>query len=134
MHLDEILPLRRTHLNPALDIGLQHAKSSFVPLNSHLQGVQRPLGSEEVHYDSLSNGDRLRRYADRLGIQAEVDDQLFRRAGHAAEIRVQAHGVFVVHFDVRPHLFRSRLLGGLIAVFCFFVGHDDSLCVEEEMG
>ena len=69
-----------------------------MPLDRHVQGLQHPLGREVVGDDPLLHFDRLGRHAERLGVEAEVEDQFFGRAGDAAEIGVQAHGVLVVHF------------------------------------
>ena len=82
-----------------LHVGLQHAEGLLVPLHGHVQGLQHPLGREVVGDDPLLHFDRLGRHAERLRVEAEVENQLFGRAGDAAKIRVQADGVLVVDFD-----------------------------------
>ena len=39
--------------NALLHVGLQHAESLLVPLDRQLQGVQHPLGREEIRDDPL---------------------------------------------------------------------------------
>ena len=106
------LPARAAAADDALlHVGLQHAERLLVPLDRHVQGLQHPLGREVVGDDPLLHFDRLGRHAEGLGVEAEVEDQLLGRAGDAAEIGVQAHGVLVVHFDAlaRCMLFLSGL-------------------------
>ena len=97
-----ILLLHEAGPDPLLDVGFQHAEGRLVPLNGHLQGMQHPLGREEVGDDPLRNHDRLGGDAKRLRIQTEVDDQLFRRARDAAEIGVAGQCLGVVDLDLDP--------------------------------
>src|SRR5436189_191126 len=78
------LPSQRLHA--LLDVGLQDAEHRFMTLNRQRQGVQEPLRGVVVHDAALRDLDRILRHSDRLRIETEVDDQLFRRAGHAAEV------------------------------------------------
>ena len=73
-----------------LHVGFEDAEGLLVPLDRHVQRLQHPLGGEVVGDDPLLDFDRLGRHAERLGVEAEVEDQLFGRAGDAAEVRVQA--------------------------------------------
>jgi hypothetical protein len=46
----------RTHnarLDALLNVGFQHAKCGFMPLQRHLQGSQQPLGSVVIDHNSL---------------------------------------------------------------------------------
>ena len=79
-------------------------------LDGQRQRVQHPLGGEEVRDDPLRDRDRLRRYPERLRIQPEIDDQLLRRAGDAAEIRVAGQRLRVVDLDLLS--LRGGLGGG----------------------
>ena len=117
-----------------LHVGLQHAEGLLVALDRHVQRLQHPLGREVVGDDPLLDFDRLGRHAERLRVEAEVENQLFGRARDAAEIRVQADGVLIVHFHLHAgplHLLLSGWAGGWFAVGSFLIGHDDSPCVEE---
>ena len=79
-----------------------------------MQGLQHPLGGEVVHDDPLFDFDRLGRHAERLGVEAEVEDQLLGRAGDAAEIGVERDGVLVGHLDPRFALSGRRASGLLV--------------------
>ena len=103
------------HAEPLVDVGLQHAKDGFMPLDGHRQGAQQTLGREEIDDDPLADLDRFRRNADRLGVQTEVDDQFFGRAGDAAEIRVQGQDVRVVD----SQLGLGRTCGGRLGSLVF---------------
>ena len=94
-----------------LHVGLQHAERLLVPLNRQLQGVQHPLGREEIRDDPLRDGDRLRGNAKRLGIETEIDDQLLRRARNAAEVGIKGQRLRIVDLDLDALLGLSRSLG-----------------------
>ncbi len=66
----------RSH--PLLDVGLQHAEGPFVTLQRHLQRGQQPLGRVIAEDDPLVDHDRLGGDARGLGVQSEVNDQLFQ--------------------------------------------------------
>ena len=89
-----------TGTNALLHVGLQHAERLLVPLNRQLQGVQHPLGREEIRDDPLGDGDRLRGNAKGLRIETKIDDQLLRRARNAAEIGVKRQRLRIVNFDL----------------------------------
>ena len=96
--------LSQARSNPLLDIGFQDAEGGLVALDGKLQGVQHPLRGIEVGDDSLRDDDRLCGYSDRLGVQPEVDDQLFRRPGNAAKIGVARQCLGVVNLDLKSLL------------------------------
>ena len=89
---DCFTPGRMRRTDPLLDVDFQHAEGRFVTLDRHVQGGQQPLGGVVVQDDPFGNLDRLAGQRLRLGIQTEVDDQFLRRAGDAAEIRIEPRG------------------------------------------
>ena len=93
VHAIAINPRNTRELYLGTDLGL------FVSLDAHMQGLQHPLGREVVGHDPLLDFHWLGGHAERLCIQAKVKDQLFRRAGDAAKIRIETHRILVVHFD-----------------------------------
>ena len=82
-----------------------------------MERLQHPLGGEVVDDDPLLDVDRLGRHAERLGVQAEVENQLFGRAGDAAEICVERNRVLVGDFDTLHLLRWLRGSLRLIAIF-----------------
>jgi hypothetical protein len=113
-----------------LHVSLEHAESLFVSLDRHVQGLQHSFGGEVVDDDPLLNVDWLSWDAKGLRIQAEVEDQLFRRARDAAEICIERNRVLVRDFNtllLLLRLLRSSLR--LIAIFracSILIGHDIS--------
>ena len=104
--------------DPLLHVRLQHAEGGFVPLDGQAQGVQHALGRVEVRDDPLRDRNRMRRHSERLRIQAEIDDQFFRRAGNTAEVGVQRHHLGIVDFHLHPLWdLRGSLPGRLAAGF-----------------
>lgn len=94
-------------------------------LNRHTQRTQQTLGSKEIHDNPLSNRDRLRRNAHRLVVQSEIDDELFRSASNAAEIRIRCDNSRIVEFDFSA---LGRTLSGIAtcwfsSLFFFFFCH-----------
>ena len=71
-----------------------------MPLERHRQGLPQSLGGKRIDDDPLGNRDRDGRDAEGLGIEAEVDDQLLRRAGDAAEVGIQGARFRVVDGDL----------------------------------
>ena len=92
---------RRGRHHALLHIGFQHTERLFVPLDRHVQRLQHPLGREVVDDDPLLHIDRFGRHAERLRIQAEVENEFFRRAGDAAEVCVQRDRVLIGDFHTR---------------------------------
>lgn len=82
-----------------LDVSFEHTEGLLVALDGHVERLQHALGCEVVGDDALLHFDRLGGHAEGLGIEAEVEDQLFGCAGDAAEIGVQADCVLVVDFN-----------------------------------
>ena len=103
--------------HPLLDVGLEHAKRLLVTLHRHAERVGKPLGREEVDDDPLRELDRFGGGAANLLVEAEVDDQLFGGAGHAAEIGIRGDDVGFV--DRHLHLFGG---GGTLRLG--FFGHE----------
>ena len=66
--------------------------------------------------DPLRNRERMRRRAERLRIQTEINDQPPRRAGHPAEIGVRRRDLRVVNFHLNP-LRLAEGAGGRLAGF-----------------
>jgi len=91
------LPLRLGWLldNTLLNVGFDVAKDFLVSLHRYMQSVQKTLGRVKVQDDSLVDVDGLIARAHWLGVQTEVNNQLFGRAGDAAKIRVRANGAVV---------------------------------------
>ena len=77
-------------------------------LDGHAQCVEHSLGGVEVGDDPLGDGDWLRRDADRVRVQAEVDDQLFGCTADAAEIGVTGENLRVVHLNLRSGRLHRR--------------------------
>lgn len=97
-----------------------------MPLDGHRQRAQQSLGREEIHDDPLADLDRFGGNADRLRIEAKIDNQLFGRPGDAAEIRVQGQDVRVVDSQLGLGLTSRGGRGGLILCNLggiFFVRH-----------
>ena len=92
---------------PAADVELDRAEGSLVPLDRHAQRGQEPLGGVEVHHDSLVGLHVLTTGGERLGIEAEVEDDLLGRRGDPAEIGVRRKRRGIVNDD----LGRLLLLG-----------------------
>ena len=88
-----------------LYVRLQDAKRLLVPLHRHMERLQHSLCREVVRHDPLLDFDRLGRHAERLGVEPEVEDQLFGSSRDAAEVRVEADRVLIDDFD-------TLLLGG----------------------
>lgn len=88
-------------LHSLLHVRFQHAEGGFVPLDAHGQRVQHPFGHVEVGDDPLGHRNRFGRYAERLRVEAEVDNHLFRHAGHTAEVRIRGEHLRVVAPDSR---------------------------------
>jgi len=95
------------------------------------QGVQHPFGRVEVRDDPVRDGNRLRRHAERLWIEPEIDDQLLGRPGDPAEVGVGRHRLRIVDLDLHPLLrLLRRVLGGWLLSsrgrrggrFVFFLG------------
>src|SRR5262245_64843242 len=101
------LPGQRLHA--LLNVRLQNAEHRFMTLNRQRQRVQEPLRRVVVHDAPLRDGDRILRHSHRLRIETKVDDQLFRRAGDAAEVCVRGGDVRVIDLNLH-HLLRLRLL------------------------
>ncbi len=97
-----------------------------MPLDREVQGVQQALGREVVGDDPLRDGHGFAGDAEGLGIQAEVDDQLFRRAGDAAEIGVGGDGVLVFDLHADALLLVLSVAAGGGFGFFGFVGHEES--------
>ena len=93
-----------------LDVDFQNSERRLVALHGQLQGVQHPLGGEEVGDDPLRHGNRLAGHAERLRIQTEIDDQLFRRPRHPAEVRIQRQRLGIVDLHLHPLLSLGLLL------------------------
>ena len=104
--------LHQPRTYPLLHVDLKYAERSLVTLDRHLQGVQHPLGGEEVGDDSLGHRNRLSRNANRLGIEPKVDDQLLGRASHAAEVGIVGDGAAVIDLDRYPLLLLRAACGG----------------------
>ena len=68
-------------------------------LDRHAQGRQEPLGGVEVHHEPLVGLHVLAAGGERLGVQAEVEDDLFGGGGDAAEVRVRGQRAGVVDED-----------------------------------
>ena len=100
-----------------VDVRLKHAEGLLVALHGQMQRMEQALGREVVGNDSLRDLHCLAGNAERLGVQAEVDDQLFRRAGYAAEVGVGGDGVLVFDLHSLPLLL---LVGGGLLFFGFF--------------
>jgi hypothetical protein len=111
-----------------LHIGLEDAKGLLVPLDGHVERLQHSLGREVVDDDPLLHVDWLGRDAEWLCVQAEVENQLFGRAGDTAEIRVERNCVLVGYFDAGRllHLLRSSLRLVAITACLILIGHDIS--------
>ena len=110
-----------------LHVCLEHAEGLLVALDRHVERLQHALGGEVVDDDPLLDVDRLGRDAEWLRVEAEVENQLFGRAGDAAEICVERNRVLVGHFDTLGLL--RRCSWRLIAIFracLILIGHDDS--------
>ena len=115
-----------------LHVRFQDAEGLFVPLYRHVERLEHPLGRKVVSDNPLLDFDRLGWHAERLGVESEIENQLLRRSGDAAEIGVQADGVLVVYFDpLAPLLLLGGgLAGGLGVVgwrlggLIFLFGHD----------
>jgi len=73
-------------------------------VDGHLQRVEHALGGVVVGHNPLRNDDRFGGNAHRLGVETEVDDQLLRRAGDAAEVGVGRDGACVIDFDASSWL------------------------------
>ncbi len=101
--------------NSLLNINFQDAKSLFMPLNRCLQGVKHPLGRIKICHDAILHDNGIGGQSNRLRIQAEIDDQLFRRAGHAAEIRIRRVDIGIV--KANGDLLRGLLLWSVIVGF-----------------
>ena len=72
-----------------LHVCLEHAEGLLVALDRHVERLQHSLGSEVVDDDPLLHINRFGWHAEWLRVQAEIEDELFRRAGNAAEICVE---------------------------------------------
>ena len=94
-----------------------------MPLERHGQGLPQALGGKRIDDDPLGNRDRD---AEGLGIEAEVDDQLLRRAGDAAEVGIQRARLRVVDGDLLRRLSRWTRAWGLV-VFKIRRGFADGL-------
>src|SRR5690606_4738820 len=104
------------------------AEDLLVASNGELQRAEEAFGGVEVEDDPLVDDDRLARRAHRLRVEAEIDDQLLRRAGNAAEVGVEAQRLRVIDFDGGALLLlrsgtRRLLLGGPAFAFFAFFGH-----------
>jgi hypothetical protein len=102
--------------NALVHVDLQHAVGLFVLLNGGAEELEQPLGGEVVHHDAVGQLDRFVGVRGQLGVQAEVEDQLFRHEGDAGEIRVRGRQVA----GVRRVLHAGGL--GLLGLGCF-IGH-----------
>jgi hypothetical protein len=75
-------------LDSLAHIRLEHAEGGLMTLDRHAQRGQQSLCSEMIQNDPLIDSNRLVRNANWLCVQAKIDNQLFRRTGDSAEIRV----------------------------------------------
>ena len=91
----------------AADVELDRAEGSLVPLDRHAQGRQQALGRVEVHDDPLVGLHVLAAGGERLGIQAEVEDDLLGSRGHSAEVGVRRKGARIVDDDLGRLLLRG---------------------------
>ena len=76
----------------------------FVALDREVQSMEEPLGGVVVRHQTLGDDDCFLGNAEGLGVQAEVDDQLFRGPGDAAEVGVGGDGVLVFDLDALTFL------------------------------
>ncbi len=100
---------------------VQIQQGRFVALDRHLQSRQHTLGSEVVDDDPLGDLDRLIGHTHRLAIEAEIDDQFFRGAGDAAEIRVEADRAALIDLELRNILLGGGSSGGCRSWIFFLV-------------
>jgi hypothetical protein len=91
--------LKRT--SSTSDVELYRSKHAFVSLDGHPKGREEPLGRIEVHDKALICLDFLPTGGERLGIQAEIEDDFFRRRGDAAEVGIRWNGGGVIDDDLR---------------------------------
>jgi hypothetical protein len=107
-----LVPAASLRRDALLDVCFQNAERLFVALQRETQGMPQSLRGVKIRDDALGDIDGLSRDADRLGIQCEIDDELFGSARHAAEIRVARDGLRIVDLD----LLSLRLLHAWIDV------------------
>ena len=73
-------------------------------LYRHTESCQQSLRRDVIQNDSLTDANRLVGNANRLSVEPEVNDQLFRCASYTAEIRVQAFNRRIVQLDLLGRL------------------------------
>ena len=95
------LLLYETWTDTFVDIRFQDAEDRLVASHRHLQCCQKSLGRVEVSDDSLLHRDRLRRDAERLRVEPEVNDQFFL---------YQTSGLSQQYFSVTTNDLRTLLL------------------------
>ena len=87
-----------------LHVGLKGTERCLMAPDRKLQDLQQPFCGIQVGDNPLFYHDRLSRHADRLRIEPEIDEQLFRCARYATEIGVAGHRSGVIHFELRRNL------------------------------
>lgn len=80
---------------PTLYIEFDDAEILLMAQNSLLQGGKKAFGGEMVHHQTFVHLDGLILSGERIGIQGEINNHLFRGSGDPTEI-----GIWGIHFLV----------------------------------
>src|SRR5262245_52994632 len=118
----------REAADTALEVEFQNAELILMGLNDVVQRVHHAFGRVKIHDDAMRQLDRVGGIGDHRRIQAEIEDQFFRRHADAAEIRVDGGQAAVVGRELR------RSLCGRLRCGCGFFSHGRDSCMRYPEG
>jgi len=95
------------------DVQLDGPVGGLVTLDGLPEGDPESLGGVEIDDETLRNLDLLATAHEGVGVQGEVDDDFFRRRGHAREVGVGSVRLLIVEDDLGALLLLLLLGGGL---------------------
>ena len=108
---DREVILVRELCHPLLNIGLQNAIGIFMLLECPVERFKQPLGRVVVQHEAVGQLNRLVGICCHLGVQAEVENQFFRRHCQPGEVGIRRQQVPRIDRKLPGVELRLRLRG-----------------------